>query len=110
MAKYRHALPQLSGGMFLTDSGLETTLIFLEGMELPLFASIGLMATAEGRERLRGYFRQHFEIALENGAGFVFESPTWRASHDWGRKLGYSDRQLEEMNKSGDPLDGGAAG
>jgi homocysteine S-methyltransferase len=100
MARYRHALPQLSGGMFLTDSGLETTLIFLDGMELPFFASIALMGSDEGRERLRAYFRQHVEIARANGAGFVFESPTWRASRDWGRKLGYSGAELASLNRA----------
>jgi hypothetical protein len=29
--KYRQCLPQLDGGLFLTDGGLETTLIFHEG-------------------------------------------------------------------------------
>lgn len=33
MAKYRHALPQLSGELFLTDGGIETTLIFHEGLD-----------------------------------------------------------------------------
>jgi homocysteine S-methyltransferase len=99
MARYRHALPQLAGGTFLTDSGLETTLIFKDGMDLPFFASIALMRTAGGRERLRGYFRQHAAIALRNGAGFVFESPTWRASPAWGRKLGISGAELVKLNK-----------
>ena len=35
MAKYRDQLPQLSGEVFLTDGGIETTLIFNEGLELP---------------------------------------------------------------------------
>ena len=35
MARYRTALPQLAGDIFLTDGGIETTLIFHEGLELP---------------------------------------------------------------------------
>ena len=31
-AKYRHALPQLSGDTFLTDAGIETDLIFNHGI------------------------------------------------------------------------------
>jgi hypothetical protein len=34
VAKYRSALPQLGGDFFMTDGGLETTLIFLEGQDL----------------------------------------------------------------------------
>ena len=33
MAKYRTHLPQLSDTLFLTDGGMETTLIFHEGIE-----------------------------------------------------------------------------
>ena len=40
MPRYRHALPQLSGPkVFLTDGGLETTLVFLDGIDLPGFAN-----------------------------------------------------------------------
>ena len=31
---YRNALPQLDGALFVTDGGIETTLIFHEGLEL----------------------------------------------------------------------------
>jgi hypothetical protein len=43
MAKYRHNLPQLLNDLFITDGGLETTLIFHEGWELPEFASFDLL-------------------------------------------------------------------
>jgi homocysteine S-methyltransferase len=33
MPKYRHDLPQRRGGIFLADGGLETTLIFHEGID-----------------------------------------------------------------------------
>jgi hypothetical protein len=39
MLRYRNALPQLGGELFLTDGGLETTLIFHEGYELLDFAA-----------------------------------------------------------------------
>jgi hypothetical protein len=35
MSKYRRRLPQLGDRVFLTDGGLETTLVFHEGIELP---------------------------------------------------------------------------
>ncbi len=46
MSKYRNALPQLEGKIFLTDGGLETTLIFLQGVDLPHFASFPLIETS----------------------------------------------------------------
>ena len=40
MSKYRNALPQLAGNFFMTDGGIETTLIFLEGQELSVFRGV----------------------------------------------------------------------
>ena len=48
--KYRTALPQLNGELFLTDGGIETTLIFHQGFELPYFAAFDLLKNGEGRE------------------------------------------------------------
>ena len=48
MAKYRNHLPQLGGGFYIADGGLETTLIFQEGWELPDFAAFTLFETAQG--------------------------------------------------------------
>ncbi|WP_072397089.1 homocysteine S-methyltransferase family protein [Hyphomicrobium sp. CS1GBMeth3] len=99
MTKYRHQLPQLSGGIFLSDGGLETTLIYHEGIELPHFAAFDLLRTQEGRETLRRYYVPYIETARRNGFGFVLDSPTWRANPDWGRKLGYSAAALAAGNR-----------
>jgi len=61
VAKYRNALPQLSGDFFMTDGGLETTLIFLEGQDLPEFAAFLLYKTPEGEGVLRKYFLTYAE-------------------------------------------------
>jgi S-methylmethionine-dependent homocysteine/selenocysteine methylase len=100
MARYRNALPQIDDKPFVTDGGLETTLIFHDGVELPYFASIVLMKDAAGHDRLRQYFRRYTDIAAQHGAGFVFESPTWRASADWGEQLGLSARELAKLNRA----------
>ena len=73
----------------MTDSGLETTLIFHEGIELPYFAAFTLLDSSRGTERLRRYYRSYAEMAQRFGLGLVLESPTWRANRDWGEKLGY---------------------
>ena len=99
MAKYRTSLPQLSGDFFVTDGGIETTLIFHDGLTLPDFAAFDLLRTREGQEALRRYFRAYAEIARRYGSGLILESATWRASSDWGRKLGYSREALAEANE-----------
>ena len=99
MAKYRHHLPQLDGGLWLTDGGIETTLIFQDGLDLPYFAAFHLLGDADGTRALERYFRTHAEIARANGTGFILESATWRASPDWGTRLGYSTEALAEANE-----------
>lgn len=98
--RYRDRLPQLGQDTFLADSGLETTVIFQRHRELPYFASFALLDDADGRELLRDYFRTHIEIACRHGAGIVLETPTWRASADWGAKLGYDTAALERVNRA----------
>ncbi|HXG78106.1 MAG TPA: homocysteine methyltransferase, partial [Methyloceanibacter sp.] len=87
-AKYRHRLPQLDGGFFLSDGGIETCLIFHEGWELPIGEAFTLMQSERGRTALRDYFDRYLPIAVERGAGFILESPTWRANPDWAAKIG----------------------
>lgn len=101
MPRYRDDLPQLKGGLFLTDGGLETCLMFHDGFELPEIAAFVLLDSDDGRERLRRYFRRYADIAREYNTGFILESMTWRASRDWGRKLGYYGKDLAEMNRKG---------
>ena len=99
MAKYRKNLPQLGGDLFLTDGGIETTLIFNEGLELPYFAAFDLLKHGAGQAALRKYFRTYAAIAHKYSVGLVLESATWRASTDWGEKLGYSADELASVNR-----------
>jgi len=99
MARYRNGLPQLSDVPFLTDGGLETTLIFDDGFELPEFASFILLDDEKGVEAMRNYYRKYADIAADMGTGFVLETPTWRANPKWAGKLGYDRAKLEELNR-----------
>ena len=96
---YRNALPQLNGGFFVTDGGIETTLIFHQGLELPDFAAFDLLKRPGGENALREYFRAYARIAARHNADVVLESATWRASADWGARLGYSEADLAEANR-----------
>jgi homocysteine S-methyltransferase len=95
-----NSLPQLSGDrVFLTDGGLETTLIFHRGLELEHFASYPLLDDEHGRRELRGYFTSYLEIAREQGAGFVLDTATWRSNPDWGALLGHDAETLDRINR-----------
>ena len=101
MSKYRHRLPQLDGRLFLTDGGLETTLIYHDGIDLPAFAAFDLLKDEDGTETLRRYFARYVDVARARGVGIVLESPTWRANPDWGRRLGYDAAALADANRRG---------
>lgn len=99
MPKYRENLPQLKGDLFLTDGGIETTLVFHHGIDLPEFAAFPLMRSEATYHLLAGCMRSYADIAKESGTGVVLETVTWRASREWGEKLGYSLSQIEEANR-----------
>ncbi len=92
-------LPQIDGGLFLTDGGLETDLIFHHGVDLPEFASFILHERATGEAMLRSYYSEYLRIGAETGLGLVLETATWRGSQDWGSKLGYDENRLRSINE-----------
>ena len=100
MARYRNRLPQLDDdAILLTDSGMETDLIFHEGFDLPLFASFVLLDDDKGAHALRNYYLRHIQVAQEAKTGFLFEAVTWRASIDWARQLGHDQESVADINR-----------
>jgi S-methylmethionine-dependent homocysteine/selenocysteine methylase len=99
MSKYRNHLPQLDDAVFLTDGGLETTLVFHDGVDLPCFAAFDLLRDGAGVETLRNYYERYVSIARQRGVGVVLEAPTWRANRDWGARLGYDAEALADANR-----------
>ena len=96
---YREALPQLQRQVLLTDGGMETTLVFVDGFDLPCFASFPLLERENGRAALTRYYEAYLEIARRHATGFVLEAATWRANPSWGERLGYSRHDLAEANR-----------
>jgi S-methylmethionine-dependent homocysteine/selenocysteine methylase len=111
---YRSGLPQLGDELFLSDGGIETTLIFHHGLDLPAFAAFVLLRDEAGTDELRRYYAPYLKLAREAGVGFVLESPTWRASPRWAAELGVSEQELDELNRKAialmEELRGEAAG
>lgn len=98
MATNQPILPNASADLFLTDGGLETTLIFLEGYELPCFAAFDLLKDEQGCTVIKDYYRRYLNIARDLKTNFILESPTWRASADWIEKTGYPAPAIVDIN------------
>ena len=99
-SKYRNRLPQLDGGqLFMTDGGLETTLVFHKNLDLPHFAAFDLVKDAQGVEVLEQYYLRYAAMAQAHGLGLVLEAPTWRANPDWGARLDYDAAALAQANR-----------
>lgn len=96
----KNTLPQLNHSLFITDAGLETVMIFEKGINLPEFAAFVMLGDTWQRALLRQYYEQYVTIARQYDAGLILEAPTWRASKDWGEKLGYTEAALAELNES----------
>lgn len=93
------SLPQIDGTLCLTDGGIETDLIFHDGVELPYNAAYVLLQHVDGIARLTQYFEKYLAIAREVGAGFVLESATWRANPDWATKIGTPPDEFARLNR-----------
>src|SRR5215210_3049379 len=93
-------LPQLNAGRpYVTDGGLETTLVFRDDIDLPDFAAFPLLDSETGRAALTRYYGPYLALAERLGVGMVLDTPTWRANLDWGARLGYDPVSLAGVNR-----------
>jgi len=84
--------------MRLTDAGLETVLLFDEGIDLPHFAAFPLVDSEDGRAAMGRYYTPFIELARDRNVPLVLSAPTWRANADWGRLLGYEGDELAAVD------------
>ena len=99
MSKHRNELPQLSGGFFLADAGIETDLIFNQGIDIPEFAAHTLLPDANGRQAVADYFRGFLALAGAMDVGFILDSQTWKAHTHWAGALGSDENGLRDANE-----------
>jgi S-methylmethionine-dependent homocysteine/selenocysteine methylase len=92
-------LIQLSAPLTVTDGGLETTLVFHDGFDLPDFAAFPLLDTEVGRSALADYYQPYLDLGRRLAAPVVVDTPTWRANLDWGARLGYDANRLAAVNR-----------
>ena len=99
MPHFRKALPQLGDGMFLTDAGLETDLIFNRNVPIREFAAHTLLPDSAGRAALEDYFSAFLDLARDTNAGFILDTVTWKAHRHWASDLQASIEELKAANE-----------
>lgn len=87
---------QSDGVLYLTEGGQETELMYKFGFELPEFAMYPLLDNADAVAALRGMYDRYLEVAARRGFAVIVGGLDYRASPDWGAKLGYSPEGLAE--------------
>jgi S-methylmethionine-dependent homocysteine/selenocysteine methylase len=83
------------------DAGLETCMIFDDGLDLPHFASFVLLETEVGRAALTRYFARYIALAAQGGTGFVLDTATWRANMGWAARMGMDEGAIRAANRGG---------
>lgn len=89
----------IKNNMMLTDGGLETTLIYEHGIDLPYFAAFTLIEQATLREILMDYYTPYLELAARYQTGFILESATYKANPETAFKLGYNQDEINRINR-----------
>lgn len=90
--------PMGSGEFFLTEGGTETEIMYRHGFELPEFSMLPLLDNPRAVSAIRDVISQQLDVAAEFGLSFLLTGFDYRASPDWGAKLGYSASSLADAN------------
>lgn len=87
---------QRDGVFYLTEGGQETEIMYKFGHDLPEFAMYPLLDNPRAMEELRGMYQRVLDVAAARGFAAMIAGLDYRASPDWGAKLGYSKQALAD--------------
>lgn len=88
--------PRLDGRIYLTEGGVETEILYKWGFELPEFAMFPLLDEPEAMSVIRAMYDRYFQAAEAHDAGLLIAGTDYRASPDWGTKIGCSEARLRD--------------
>ncbi len=94
-------LPNTSDALFLTEAGIETTMMYKKGWELNHFCLFELLQHDRFVTDLQTYHTRIIELALKYKIGHILDGLHYRASPDWATLLGMSAQQLEDLTAKG---------
>ena len=88
--------PQRENIFYLTEGGQETEIQYRHGHDLPEFAMYPLLDDAGAMADLTAMYSRVLDVAAEHGFAAMISGLDYRASPDWGEKLGYSRQGLAD--------------
>jgi S-methylmethionine-dependent homocysteine/selenocysteine methylase len=91
--------PRLENKFYLTEGGTETDVLYKWGFELPEFAMFPLLDDPKADQVIRDIYRRYFDVAEKHDTGMLIVGHDYRASPDWGAKLGYTPEGLADMER-----------
>lgn len=95
----RHFPSQADGTFYLTEGGQETEIMYRFGHELPEFAMFTLLDQPQAVEDMTAMYQRYLDVAVAAGVPAMMGGLDYRASTDWGAKLGYSPEELAIMQR-----------
>ena len=98
MPKYRENLPLLNNNIFACYVGMNTELLYRDGIDLPGFASYPLLMNSKHKKLIRNYYCNLVDLARDQNVGVILDSVTWVASRDRGAALGFTPSELKSFN------------
>ena len=90
-------LPRKDGLIYLAEGGIETEIMYRHGHPLREFAMFELLDTPQAVIDLKDMYRRYLDVAATWGMGALLAGLDYRASPDWGSKLGYSAEALADI-------------
>lgn len=98
MNKRKTFPPHIEERFYLTEGGTETEIMYKYGFELPEFAMFPLLDNPRAVSKLQGMYRDYLDVVAKHGVCALIGGLDYRASPDWGEKLGYSPEGLSQAN------------
>lgn len=89
---------QQPGKFFVTEGGIETEIMYKWGFEIPHFAMFPLLEKKDSATAIQEMYKRYLDVVAKYGHSALIGGFDYRASPDWGLKLGYSRQALEEAN------------
>ncbi len=89
---------QQEGVFYITEGGIETEIMYKWGFDMPHFAMFPLLENPASAKIIREMYQRYLDVVAKYGHNALIGGFDYRASPDWGAKLGYSEQSLEDAN------------